>query len=294
MSKIKTRNGNDLSLVGLGTFPFQGEEMASMIKKAYSNGYNLIDTADDYRGESGIGLAITRGWVERENIFIQTKISNDTAYADEPLAGVYFNPLSNFMTRHTVKEIVKEKVTTSLRKMNTDYLDSVLIHYPYPGYYEEIWNCLRELRDAGVIRYIGVSNCAVRHLECLNKQGEMPAINEVYISPLGIKKDLLDYSKANDILVMTYSALMDLTRGNLDMNIISSLSEKYHKTPSQIILRWNLDRGCCPLAKTKNENRMKENISIDDFQLTDEEVKTISSMNNDFQILTESKICPGL
>lgn len=294
MSEIRTKSGKQLSLVGLGTFPFQGEEMATIIRKAYNAGYNLIDTADDYRGETGIGLALSRGWIEREEIFLQTKISNDTAYADEPLAGVYFNPLSKFMARHSVKDIVREKVNTSLRKMNTDYLDSVLIHYPYPGYYEDIWNCLREMRDAGVIRYIGVSNCAVRHLECLKRNGEVPSINEVYVSPLGVKKDLLDYARDNHILVMTYSPLMDLTRGSLDMNIINPLSEKYHKAPSQIVLRWNIERGCIPLAKTKNENRMKDNLSIDDFQLTNEEIDSISSMNRDYQILTESKICPGL
>lgn len=292
--EIKTVSGKQIRKVGLGTFPFQGEMMANIIQDAVEAGYRLFDTADDYRGEIGIGMAMNRHFVNRQDVFLQTKISNDTAYADEPLAGVYFNPLSKFMKRHTVSEIVNEKVHTSLRKMNTDYLDSVLIHYPYPGYYEEIWSCLQNLRDQGKIRFIGVSNFSIRHLEVLRTMGESPSINEIYISPIGTKEEMVSYAIHNGIQIMTYSPLMDLTRNNLNNGILAKIGDRYGKSNSQIVLRWNIERGCIPLAKTKSKSRMMENMDVENFKLTQEEIEEISSMNRDFQILKESRICPGL
>lgn len=292
--EIKTVSGKQIRKVGLGTFPFQGEMMANIIQDAVEAGYRLFDTADDYRGEIGIGMAMNRHFVNRQDVFLQTKISNDTAYADEPLAGVYFNPLSKFMKRHTVSEIVNEKVHTSLRKMNTDYLDSVLIHYPYPGYYEEIWSCLQNLRDQGKIRFIGVSNFSIRHLEVLRTMGESPSINEIYISPIGTKEEMVSYAIHNGIQIMTYSPLLDLTRNNLNNGILAKIGDRYGKSNSQIVLRWNIERGCIPLAKTKSKSRMMENMDVENFKLTQEEIEEISSMNRDFQILKESRICPGL
>ena len=115
MTKLKTANGKSVSMVGLGTFPLQGEAMASTMTKAVELGHNLIDTADDYRGETGIGMSVANGVFKREDVFLQTKISNDTAYADEPLAGKFFNKYTPVMKRHTVDEIVREKISVSLR-----------------------------------------------------------------------------------------------------------------------------------------------------------------------------------
>ena len=124
--------------------------MASMALDAFKCGYRLIDTADDYRGETGLGLALSRlnneTGFRREDVFIQTKISQDNAYGDEPLEGVWFNKLSKYQNRHTVEEVVMDKVTISLRELQTDYIDSLLIHYPFPGYYEDIWDVMKKVR----------------------------------------------------------------------------------------------------------------------------------------------------
>lgn len=295
MVKLCTASGKPLSLVGLGTFPFQGDEMAKIVEQAVALGYNIIDTADDYRGETGIGIAVKRGSIKREDVFLQTKISNNTAYADEPLAGKFFNHYTPVMHRHTVDEIVREKVETSLREMQTDYLDSVLIHYPYPDFYEEIWATLVELQKEGVIRYIGCSNFHIRHIERLKKSsGVVPSINEIYMSPIGTKEEDLKYSVVNDILLMTYSPLMDIAINKIPLEHFTDLIQKYNKSIAQIILRWNVDRGCIPLAKSKTLQRLADNINISDFQLTPEEVTFISSLNINNQILPESKICPGI
>ena len=295
MNKITTASGKPLSIVGLGTFPLQGESLAVNVEQAVALGYNVIDTADDYRGETGIGIAVKKGAFKREDVFLQTKISNNTAYADEPLAGKFFNQYTPVMKRHTVDEIVREKVETSLREMQTDYLDSVLIHYPYQDFFVEIWKTLIELQGEGVIRYIGVSNFHIRHIEKLKKEtGTIPAINEIYVSPIGTKDEDVKYAKEQNIQLMTYSPLMDITINKVTEQQFANLLKKYNKSLAQIVLRWNVERGSIPLAKSKSAQRLADNINISDFNLTAEEVTYISSLNINNQILPESRICPGV
>lgn len=299
MQSLYTKSGQKVPLVGLGTYPFEGLVMAEIIKNAAKIGYRLFDTADDYRGEAGIGIALKdygrEGLLIREDLFLQTKISDNNAHADEPLIGIYFNPDHPFMKKHTVGELVREKVENSLKEMNTTYLDSVLIHYPYPYYYVDIWREMIKLKEEGLVRYIGVSNFHVRHLKCLKEiTGVMPEINECYISPIGVKKEMVDFCNENGCLVMTYSPLMDLASNRIDVSILSEMMNKYQKSSAQIILRWNIERGCMPLPKSKNPNRLQENFNVFDFMLSKEDVDRLSAMNRDYQYLVESKICPGL
>lgn len=298
MKQLVNKKGETIPHIGLGTYPFEGRVMADMVKTAVKVGYRLFDTADDYRGEPGIGIAVgelEKEGVKREELFLQTKISDNNAHEDEPLKGIYFNPTSEFMYRHTVAELVREKVSTSLRDMNTDYIDSLLIHYPFPNYIVDIWKTMIELKEEGIVRYIGVSNFHERHIEQLiSSTGVTPDINEVYVSPIGIKKDLVDYCDSHDILVMPYSPLMDVAHGKILEERLRPIMEKYGKSLAQVVLRWNIERGCFPLPKTKNPSRLKENFNVFDFSLTSEEVKMISSLNYDNQYLVESKICPGL
>lgn len=178
--------------------------------------------------------------------------------------------------------------------MHTDYIDSLLIHYPYPNFYEQIWETMIALQKEGLVRHIGVSNFHKKHCERLKEVGKLPEINEVYVSPIGTKEELISYSKANGIQVLSYSPLMDIRIKRVNEDMCRGIMMKYNKTLSQIILRWNIDRGCMPLPKTSNEQRLKENFSVLDFSLTADEVAHISSFNKDIQILPETKICPGL
>lgn len=297
MKELLTASGCVVKPIGLGTFSLEGHAMEEMVLKAFQIGYCLIDTADDYRGETGIGLAVSRLeeiGLNREDVFLQTKISDNAAHDDEPLQGVYFNRYSDFMRRHSVEDLVREKVNISIRELNTDYLDSLLMHWPYEYYLLDIWEAMIKLQEEGKIRYIGVSNFHERHIEELRKTGVMPAINEIYISPIGTKQSDFDFSNANDIILMTYSPLMDLVCHRLPLNEINQIAAKYHKSAAQVILRWNIERGCYPLPRTKKIKRLQENFEVFDFQLAPEEVAVISSLNRDYQFLPESKICPGI
>lgn len=298
MKQLTNKMGEQIPMIGLGTFPFEGEVMAKMVIEAVNIGYRLFDTADDYRGESGIGMALTQLQnigVQRESLFLQTKISDNNAHQDEPLKGIYFNPSSRFMKRHTVDEIVREKVYTSLREMNTSYIDSLLIHYPFPGYIVKIWETMIALKSEGVIRYIGVSNFHERHInKLIDGTSVCPDINEIYVSPIGTKQDMVDYCNLHDCLVMTYSPLMDIAHNKIPLDKIRPIMAKYGKSAAQVVLRWNIERGCLPLPKTKNSVRLSENFDVFDFKLTSTEIATISALNYDNQFLVESKICPGL
>lgn len=299
MTSISTKDGGAIPFIGLGTYPFQGQEMVDMVKQAVHIGYRLFDTSDDYRGESGIGQAIqeliVQGEMKRESLFLQTKISDNNAYDDEPLKGIFFNPDSLFMKRHSVEEIVREKVNTSLRELNTNYLDSLLIHYPFPEFFVEVWKVLIALKEEGIVRYIGVSNFHERHIELLIKQtGVCPEINEVFVSPIGSKPSLINYCQQHNCLVVTYSPLMDVAAKRISQEKLQPLMAKYNKSLAQIVLRWNIERGCIPLPKSKNLKRLAENFNVFNFSLSAEEVQHISSLNYDYQYLVESKICPGL
>lgn len=296
--KLTNKKGVEIPMIGLGTFPFQGRVMADMVFNASKIGYRLFDTADDYRGEFGIGLAVSELGslgLTREDLFLQTKISDNNAHADEPLIGVYFNEKSMFMKRHTAAEVVREKVSISLREMRTNYIDSLLIHYPYPAYYIDIWKEMIKLKEEGIVRYIGVSNFHERHIENLiHETGVCPEINEVYVSPIGTKQGIIDYCNEHNCLIMTYSPLMDLASDRIPLEPLKTIATKYSKSIAQIMLRWNVERGCLPLPKIKKTNRLVENFQIWDFEITKEEVEEISALNKDYQYIVESKTCPGI
>ena len=299
MIQLYTKNGNVVPPVGLGTFPMQGNELSNATKECIKAGYRLIDTSDDYEGEIGIGLGcqslIDEGFCKREDIFIQTKISNNDSYNDEPLRAIYFTENSCFMRRHTIEDIVREKVETSLRELKTDYLDSLLLHFPYEPFYIDAWKVLIKIQEEGIARYIGVSNFHPRHIERLvEKTGITPTMNEIYLSPIGAKEDQVQYANNKGIVLMTYSPLMDLMHNRIPTDYLEVLSQKYKKTIAQIVLRWNIDRGSIPLPKSSNINRLRQNIDILDFSLTTEEVQSISSLNQDYQYLPESLNCPGI
>lgn len=298
MTLLSTLSGTLVPSVGLGTFPLQGRQMADVLLEAVKIGYRLIDTSDDYHGESGIGMGCSELYdktgLHREDIFIQTKISQDNSFLYEPLSGIWFNPNSVFQQRHSVSEIIRDKVHISLKEMGTDYLDSLLIHYPYPAYYEEIWDVFIELQKAGIVRFIGVSNFFPKHIEKLKPSGVNPTINEVFFSPQCTRNDVLNYCRTNDILPICYSCLSGIN-GQIPQDVIRPIMENHNKSMSQIILRWHIDRGCLPLARSKTSSRLVENFDVFDFTLSPDEIDTLSSLNKNYlNILPESRYCPGL
>jgi diketogulonate reductase-like aldo/keto reductase len=298
IDNIRLSNGILIPKLGMGTYPLQGNALINIIDHGVRIGYRLIDTSDDYKNEEYIGVAVKRliseGQCTRNELFLQTKISDNGSYSDEPLRGKYFCKYSNYMKTVSVYEVVEEKINNSMKQFQTDYLDCVLIHVPYPDFYIKIWKALEIFYKNGVIRVIGVSNFEERNIENIKKECEiLPMINQLYLSPIGTKKRLIEYCQNNNIQVMTYSPLIDIKRRLYNNKVILKLCKKYNKSMAQILLRWNIQCGSIPLPKTASKLRLEENAKIFDFDLSYEDMNLLDNLNYDFQYLPLSKMCPG-
>lgn len=295
---LTTKNGQTIGPVGLGTFPLRGEVMKETMLSAYKVGYRLFDTSDDYWNEDGLGEGlkegINSGLLRREDVFLQTKVSVCDSYLKDYRQNAYFTRFSSVMKRFSVREVVRSQVMNSLKEMKTDYADSVLLHFAYPTFYEEMWDALIELKREGHIRYIGVSNFSIRELEVLRRSAQLPEINEIYISPFGTKSELVKYCRENNIQVMTYSPLCVIRGDKYNNEVIPALMNKYGKTQAQIVLRWNYQVGSISLPKSEKESRLRENHDILDFELTEAEMKSLNALDFNHQYMPISKECPGL
>ncbi len=249
-------NGVKMPSIGFGTYKSgSDEETAKIIKYALKIGYRQIDTASFYGNEVGIGNGIKESGINREDIFLVTKLWNDDHGYDKTI----------------------EAFNKSLERLQVDYIDLYLIHWPNK-LNSETWKAFEHLYKTGKVKSIGVCNFKIGHLEELKKTAEiMPMVNQVEIHPQSSKNDMLRYCEENNIQLVAWSPIM---RGKLFSNeLILGLAEKYKKTIAQIILRWHVQRGIIPIPKSSNEGRIKENLSIFDFELSNDDMSIIDSVN---------------
>lgn len=298
-------NGVVIPGIGLGTYPMKGSVLTTAVYNAYLSGYRLIDTADNYYNEDDLGYSLENLYkstdAQRKDLFLISKIS-DELYKPGTLGGgtnkgIYFWKISPLMQgEHAVKKIIRQKVQNSLSLIKTDYLDLLLMHWPYPDFFEEIWYEMENVYNEGLVRSIGVCNCRERHLQKLKNARVFPMVNQFESSPINTKVGLIDYCKENNVQVMTYSPLMSLRleKSNAYYDYLKILAKKYDKTVSQIVLRYNIEMGLIPIPKSSNKERLQMNIDIFDFKLENAELLKLISFNENKQYLPESKSCPGL
>jgi diketogulonate reductase-like aldo/keto reductase len=255
-------NGVKMPWLGLGVWKVQeGSEVVDAVKHAIAAGYRSIDTAAAYGNEEGVGQGIKESGVPREELFITTKLWN----ADQG----YESTLQAF--------------EVSLSKLNLEYLDLYLIHWPVKGKYIETWRALRKLYEEGKVRAIGVSNFQIHHLEDILKESEIvPAVNQVEYHPRLSQKPLLDFCKNKGIQLEAWSPLM---QGQLlDHPVLTDLASKHGKSVAQIILRWDLQNGVVTIPKSIKEHRIVENAGIFDFELSAEDAAAIDALNEDRRV----------
>lgn len=249
-------NGVKMPSIGFGTYKSgNDEETAKIVKYALKIGYRQIDTASFYGNEVGIGNGIKESGINREDIFLVTKLWNDDHGYDKTI----------------------EAFNKSLERLQVDYIDLYLVHWPNK-LNSETWKAFEYLYKTGKVKSIGVCNFKVAHLEELKKTAQiMPMVNQIEIHPQSSKNDMLSYCEENNIQLVAWSPIM---RGKLFSNeLMIGLAEKYKKTIAQIILRWHLQRGVIPIPKSSNEERIKENLNIFDFELSNDDIKTIDLLN---------------
>lgn len=260
-------NGVKMPKVGLGVFKVSDEKAADIVKEGIMQGYRLIDTAAIYGNESGTGQGIKAGLAQtglkREELFVTSKL------------------WSNHLTYEETITAFEE----SLARLELDYLDLYLIHWPGVGEdaYKESWLALEHLYKEGKIRAIGVSNFQVHHLKRLASYSTIqPAINQIELHPCLIQTAIRQYAKAHGIQIQAWSPLM---QGQiLDNEILVQLAKKYQKSVAQIIFKWDVQQGIALLTKTERKERLTTNAQLDDFELSQADIELIASLNQDLRV----------
>jgi len=253
---VLLNNNVKMPYFGLGVFLTpEGKEVINAVKYALDCGYRHIDTAALYNNEKGVGTAISESNVPRKDVFVTSKVWNsDQGYSS------------------TLKAF-----ETSLHKLGFDYLDLYLIHWPIKNKIKDTWKALETLYKQGRVKAIGVSNFMKHHLDEILSIAEIkPMVNQVEFHPYLIQQDLIDYCNSNQI---QYEAWSPLIRGRIDeVELIRKLAKKYQKSPAQIVLRWDLQKGVVTIPKSVKPERILSNSQIFDFKLESEDVKMIDRL----------------
>lgn len=254
---ITLRSGHKMPALGLGTWQLT-DHTADTVVAALDKGYRMIDTSGDYGTQPGIGKGLGRTSLDRADIFIVTKVEEtDDAYA---------------ATRKNLEEL------------GIDYADLVLIHRPpQQGAGEDLWRGLIRAKEEGLARDIGVSNYSTDKIDALiAATGETPVVNQIEWSPMGHSDAMRRYADDKDMVIQAYSPLTRATK--LSEGDLKKMADKYGKTPAQLILRWNIQSGTVPLPKASRTDHMEENIHVFDFEIDDDDMRTIDAMNTHYSV----------
>lgn len=258
METFTLNDGVVIPSVGFGVFMIPvGDETYNAVRTALSLGYRHIDTAAAYFNEADVGRAIRDSGILREEIFVTSKLWLQD-YGYEP---------------------AKKGIETSLKNLGLGYIDLYLIHQPY-GDVPGAWKAMEEAKKEGKIRSIGVSNMTLKILNSFVRQFDtMPSVNQVECNPLYQQKEIRKLMAEHDVRLEAWYPLGHGDKALLENPVITALAEKYGKNPGQIILRFENQEGFIVLPKSTHEKRIKGNIDIFDFKLTDEEMKSMEALD---------------
>lgn len=258
-------NGVEIPIVGFGTWQTPDGEVAKQsVEAAIAAGYRHIDTAAAYKNEDSVGAGIKASGVRREDLFVTTKLWNED---------------------HGYKA-AKAAIDTSLTKLGLDYVDLYLIHWPNPVTFREhwqevnaeTWRAMEEILQSGKARAIGVSNFREHHLEELAKTATVaPMVNQIFLNPSEMQKDLVAYNKAHGMLNEAYSPLG--TGKIFGVPELQKMADRYHKSVAQLVLRWSLQNDFLPLPKSVHADRIQENAQLFDFELSHHDMEVIDALH---------------
>lgn len=263
---LKMNTGVEMPQIGFGLWRNRDkDECINSVLYALDAGYRHIDDAQVYDNEEYLGVALKKSDIKREDLFITTKIASNKVF-----------------NNNQSKKKLMPSFEQSLEKLQMDYVDLLLLHFPVTKTRQPAWLIMQEIYESGRAKAIGVSNYTVRHLEELLKDCRIkPAVNQVELSVVLQQPELVDYCKANDIIVQAYTPLAE---GHFFNDpTLAEVAKKHGKTVPQIMLRWCIDYGVVALTKSVNEQRIKENIDIFDFKLDAEDMAKLKTLDQDYR-----------
>lgn len=257
MDYIKLNDGNKIPALGLGTYKIKDQEtMANVIETAFEAGYEYIDTAKFYENEDIIGRELKNAPKKRSDYQIATKVwPSDFGY-----------------------DKTKKSIDESLEKLQTDYIDVILLHW-YGKDFDKSWEVFEDYKKQGLVKSIGVCNFEIKQMTELLKLGEKPVLDQMESSPHFQNDQTVEFLKENDIIHQSWSPLARGRSELLEEHLIKKLSNKYGKTPAQIVLRWHIERGSMVIPKSTHSKRIRENIDIFDFSIEDEDLRAMKSLD---------------
>jgi 2,5-diketo-D-gluconate reductase A len=257
MEYVTLSNGVKMPILGYGVYQVTQDECERCVLDALKAGYRSIDTAQSYFNEEQVGSAIQKSGVPREEIFLTTKV----------------------WLEHYGYEQTKASVLESMRKLQTDYLDLVLLHQPFSDAYGA-WRALEELYEAGKLRAIGISNYYPdRMVEFANFNRIKPMVNQIETHILNQQKVSKEWADKYGIQLEAWAPFGEGRGGTFDNPVIADIAAKYGKTTAQVMLRWHIQRGIVVIPKSTHYERMVENFNVFDFALTDEDMTAIAALD---------------
>lgn len=257
---IVLNDGIEFPSIGFGTYALNGSEGSQSIAQAIGLGYRLIDTAYNYENEGAVGRGIRASGVPRRELFITSKLPG----------------------RYHSYDLAVRAIQESLYRLGLDYLDLYLIHWPNPsrGLYVEAWQALIDARRWGLIRSIGLSNFLPEHIETLKKETSvLPSVNQLEMHPYFNQAQQREWQKKYGIVTESWSPLARKSDLHNDP-VITSIAKTYGKSTAQIVLRWHTQLGAVPIPKSSNLSRQRQNLSIFDFTLSDEDMAKIAELSH--------------
>lgn len=262
---LTLNDGRTIPQLGLGVFLVDPAEAERIVTDALEVGYRHIDTAMIYKNEEGVGRAIAKSGIPREELFITTKLWNSDQGTDSARAAL----------------------DTSLSKLGLDYVDLYLIHWPAPKYgkHVESWKTLVELRSSGKARSIGVSNFMQTHLDDLAQVSDVvPVVNQVELHPAFQQRELRAFQEPRGTLTEAWGPLGQGKYELAELPGLAEIAERHGKSVQQVAIRWHLQEGIIVFPKTTKRERMIENADVFDFELSDDEMATIAAADRDQRV----------
>lgn len=257
MEYVQLNNGLKMPVLGYGVYQVTKDECERCVLDALKTGYRLIDTAQSYFNEEEVGNAIVKSGIPREEIFLTTKV----------------------WVEHYGYEETKKSVYESMRKLQTEYIDLMLLHQPFSDYYGA-YRALEELYQEGVLKAIGVSNFYPdRLVDIANFVNIVPMVNQVETHVLNQQTEAKKWMDKYEVQIEAWAPFGEGRGGLFENPVLTAIGEKYGKTSAQVMLRWNIQRGVVVLPKSTHIERIEQNFNVFDFALTEEDMAAIAALD---------------